>query len=78
MLFDKKTYIKISDLIDPKRWHDVLIILKVDLLLLLLLGTVGHSTIDYEFLLAESLRFLLLNIIKITLSLLSMLGRYSR
>lgn len=73
-----KKHIKISDLIDPKRWHDVLIVLEVDLLLLLLLGAVGHSAIDYQFLLAESLRLLLLNSTNNTLSLLSMLGRYSR
>ena len=70
---------KLSNLLDPKRRDYILIILEVDLFLLLLLTAVGHSTIDNQLLLyIELLRFFLLNNIIITLSLLSMFGRYSR
>lgn len=51
----KKHIIKISNLVDPKRWHDVLIVLEVDLLLLLFLRAVGQSAVDDEFLLAQGL-----------------------
>ena len=70
---------KVSNLLDPKRRDYILIILEVDLFLLLFLTAVGHSAINNQLLLyIELLRFFFLNNIIITLSLLSMFGRYSR
>lgn len=68
-----------SNLLNPKRRNDILIVLKINLPLILLLRAIHQPRINYQILLAQSLRFLLLhNPINTFPSLLSIFGRYSR